>query len=163
MSGRRHSPEARSRTLSDYSVGGDSRTCTFSSDSVGQSRKKKFVSPRCDCGSYAIIFQSCTKLNPDRFFLDCPNYNTSQVHCKYFYWLNALVEENIDIGSFSRNTIFKGNRLMELEKRVMELEMELNNKLRNDVRGIQDNKCLRFVIIGLISIVLLVLAIKGMF
>ncbi|MED6157154.1 hypothetical protein PIB30_020822 [Stylosanthes scabra] len=151
MSGRQHSSEARSRTLGDYSVGGDSRTCTFSSGSVGQPRKKKFASPRCDCGCYAIISQSCTKLNPDRFFLGCPKYNTSEAHCKYFKRLDELVEENIDIGSSSKNTIFKGNRLVELEKRVMELEMELNNKLRNDVRGIQDNKCLCFTVVGLIT------------
>ncbi|MED6157892.1 hypothetical protein PIB30_027692 [Stylosanthes scabra] len=118
MSGRQHSSEAKSRTLGDYSVGGDSRTCTFPA--------------------------------------------TSEAHYKYFKWLDELVEENIDIGSSSRNTIFKGNRLVKLEKRVMELEMELNNKLKNDVRGIQDNKCLRFTVVGLISI-LLVLAVKGMF
>ncbi|MED6146041.1 hypothetical protein PIB30_030834 [Stylosanthes scabra] len=160
MSRRSHSSETRSRTLGDYSVGGDSRTCNISNNSVGQPRKKKFASPRC--WSYAIIFQSCTKLNPERFFLGCPNYNTSQAHCKYFYWLDTLVEENIEEGSSSRNTIFMGNRLKELEKRIMELDMELKIKLKNDVRGIQDNKCFRFAIVGLISI-LLVLAIKGMF
>ncbi|MED6128085.1 hypothetical protein PIB30_094307 [Stylosanthes scabra] len=162
MSRRPHSSETRNRTLGDYSVGGDSRTCTVSTDSVGQPRKKKFASPRCYCGSYAIIFQSCTKLNPVRFFLGCPNYNTSQAHCKYFYWLDTLVEENIEEGSSGRNTIFMGNRLKELKKRVMELEMELKIKLKNDVRGIHDHKCLCFAIVGLISI-LLVLAIKGMF
>ncbi|MED6149405.1 hypothetical protein PIB30_062109 [Stylosanthes scabra] len=139
MSRRPHSSETRSRTLGDYSIGGDSRTCTVSTDSVGQPRKKKFASPRCYCGSY-----------------------TSQAHCKYFYWLDTLVEENIEEESSGRNTIFMGNRLKELEKKVMELEMELKIKLKNDVRGIQDNKCLRFAIVGLISI-LLVLAIKGMF
>ncbi|MED6121331.1 hypothetical protein PIB30_029214 [Stylosanthes scabra] len=162
MSRRPHSSETRSHTLEDYSVGGDSRTCTVSTDSVGQSRKKKFASPRCYCRSYAIIFQSCTKLNLYRLFLGCPNYNKSQAHCKYFYWLDTLVEENIEKGSSGKNTIFMRNRLKELEKRVMELEMELKIKLKNDVRGIQDNKCLRFAIVGLISI-LLMLAIKGMF
>ncbi|MED6211318.1 hypothetical protein PIB30_072561 [Stylosanthes scabra] len=162
MSRRPHSLETKSRILGDYSIGGDSRACTVSTDSVEQPRMKKFASPRCYCGSYAIIFQSCTKLNPDRFFLGCPNYNTSQAHCKYFYWLDTLVEENIEEGSSGRNTIFMKNRLKELEKRVMELEIELKIKLKNEVRRIQDNKCLRFAIVGLI-IILLVLAIKGMF
>ncbi|MED6137952.1 hypothetical protein PIB30_069820, partial [Stylosanthes scabra] len=69
MERRGQSSESKSRTLRDFSVAGDSRTCTLSGNSVGQPRKKKFSSPKCFCGSYAIIFQSCTKLNPDRFFL----------------------------------------------------------------------------------------------
>ncbi|MED6126937.1 hypothetical protein PIB30_083268 [Stylosanthes scabra] len=82
MERRDQSSESKSRTLGDFSVGGDSRTCTLSGNSVGQPRKKKFSSPRCFCGSYAIIFQSCTKLNPDRFFLDCPNYNEWHFYVK---------------------------------------------------------------------------------
>ncbi|MED6113319.1 hypothetical protein PIB30_069666 [Stylosanthes scabra] len=72
MDHRGHTSETRSRTLGEYSVGGNNRTCTVSNNSMGQPRKKKFSSPRCHCRSYAIIFQSCTKLNPDRFFLDKP-------------------------------------------------------------------------------------------
>ncbi|MED6135682.1 hypothetical protein PIB30_048961 [Stylosanthes scabra] len=122
MNRRGQTSETRSRTLGEYTVGGDSRMCSASSDSVGQPRKKKFSSPRCDCGSYAIIFQSCTKLNLDRFFLGCPNYNTSRLYCKYFYWLDRMVEENIEETGSGRNAIFMSRRLRELEQRVMELE-----------------------------------------
>ncbi|MED6223571.1 hypothetical protein PIB30_075259 [Stylosanthes scabra] len=130
-----HTSETRSRSLEEYSVGRDSRTCTVSSDSVGQPRKKKFSSPRCHYGSYAIIFQSCTKLNPDRFFLGFPNYNTSQQHCKYFYWLDMLVKENIEEAGSDRNDIFMARRLKELEQRVMEMDMELKFRGKNDARG----------------------------
>ncbi|MED6140480.1 hypothetical protein PIB30_093644 [Stylosanthes scabra] len=114
MSRRGQSSETRSRTLGDYIVGRDSRTCTISSDSVGQPKKKKFASPKCHCRSYAIIFQSCTKLNPDRFFLG--------------------------------NDIFMARRLKEFEQKVMELDVELKIKVKNDIRGVQDNKCLCFAI-----------------
>ncbi|MED6146601.1 hypothetical protein PIB30_035985 [Stylosanthes scabra] len=132
-------------------------------DSIGQPRTKKFVSPKCYCGSNGIIFQSCTKLNPDRFFLGCPYFNIriSQPHCKYFYWLDMLVEEKTEEGGTCKNNIFMVRRLRELEQRVLDLNMELNHKIQNDVRGIQDNKYLRIAIIGLISI-LLVLALRGM-
>ncbi|MED6116015.1 hypothetical protein PIB30_096128 [Stylosanthes scabra] len=162
MNRRGQSSETRSRTIGEFSVGGDSRTCTLSSDSVGQLRKKKFSSPKCHCGCYAIIFQSCTKLNPNRFFLDCPNYNTTQPHCKYFYWLDALVEENIEDVGCGRNGIFMARKLKELEQRIMEMDLELNLRVKNDVREVHDNKCLRAVIVGLFSI-LLVLAMKGLF
>ncbi|MED6204983.1 hypothetical protein PIB30_013749 [Stylosanthes scabra] len=150
--------QIRSCTLGEYTVGGDSRTCTASSDSVGQPRKKKFSSPRCDCGSYAIIFQSCTKINPDRFFLGCPNYNTSRSHCNYFHWLDMMVEENIEETSSGRNAIFMARRLRELEQRVIELEFGG----KDGARGYQGNKCICLTMMELISI-LFVLAIKGMF
>ncbi|MED6191881.1 hypothetical protein PIB30_004960 [Stylosanthes scabra] len=162
MSRRGQTSATRSRTLGEYNIGGDSRTCTLSADSVGQPRKMKFSSLRCDCGCYAIIFQSCTKLNPDRFFLGCPNYNTTQPHCNYFYWLDLLVEENIEEVGGGRNGIFMSRKLKALEHRVMELEMELNLRMKNDARVVNDNKSLRFVIVGSISI-LLVLAMKGLF
>ncbi|MED6223981.1 hypothetical protein PIB30_079423 [Stylosanthes scabra] len=161
MSRRGQSSDTRTRTLGDYSIGRDSRTCTVSSDSVGQPRKKKFVSPKCYCGSHAIIFQSCTKLNPDRFFLGCPHFNTSQPHCKFFYWLDMLVEENTEEAGTCRNNIFMVRRLRELEQRALELNMELNIQMRNDVKSVQDNKCLRMTMVGLI-IILLVIALRGM-
>ncbi|MED6184690.1 hypothetical protein PIB30_049887 [Stylosanthes scabra] len=118
MSCRGQSSDTRSRALGEYNVGGDSRTYTISSDNVGQPRKKKFSSPKCYYGSNAILFQSYTKLNPDR--------------------------------------------LNELELKVEKLDMELNFRVQSDPRGVQDNKCLCVVIIVLSSI-LFVLAIKGMF
>ncbi|MED6168662.1 hypothetical protein PIB30_013646 [Stylosanthes scabra] len=155
--------ETRSRTLGEFTVGGDSKTCSASSNSVGQPRKKKFSSPRCHCGSYAIIFQSCTKLNPDRFFLGCPNYNvmhmqTGRPQCRYFYWLDEMLEENIEEKGPGRNAIFMSRRLRELEQRVMELEFGGED----GARGYQGNKCVCLAMMGLISI-LFVLAMKGIF
>ncbi|MED6216572.1 hypothetical protein PIB30_008866 [Stylosanthes scabra] len=103
MSRRCQSSETRSRTLGDYIVGRDSRTCTVSSDSVGQLRKKKFSSPKCYCGSNAILFQSSTKLNPNRYFLWCPHYN-----------LDMLVEENTEEGGIGKNSIIMARRLKEI-------------------------------------------------
>ncbi|MED6145456.1 hypothetical protein PIB30_025435 [Stylosanthes scabra] len=164
MSRRGQNSDTRSRTLGDYSVGGDSRTCTVSKDGVGQPRKKKFSSPTCDCRSHAIIYQSCTKLNPDRFFLGCPHFNTSRPHCSYFCWLDVMVEENIKEGGSFMNSVFKFRRLRELEERVLELNMELNMQMRNAAKrsqDTQDNKCLKMAMAGLIFIVL-VLAFRVM-
>ncbi|MED6191510.1 hypothetical protein PIB30_000607 [Stylosanthes scabra] len=149
MSRRGETSVTRSRTIGEYSIG-------------GQPRKTKFSSPRCDCGLYAIIYQSCTKLNSDRFFLGCPNYNSTQPHCGYFKWLDLLVEENTEVVGGGRNGIFMSRKLKALEHRVMELEMELNMRMKNDGMGVNENMSLRFVIVGLISI-LLVLALKGLF
>ncbi|MED6189097.1 hypothetical protein PIB30_092427 [Stylosanthes scabra] len=162
MSCKGQSSDTRSRTLGEYSVSRDSRRCTLSSDSIGHPRKKKFSSPKYFCGSYAIIFQSFTKLNPDRFFIGCLHYNTPPPHRKYFYWLDMLVEENIEVGGSGRNNIFMVTKLKELEQKVVELDMELNLRMQNDPRTVQNNKCLCVVIGGLITI-LFVLEIKGMF
>ncbi|MED6220850.1 hypothetical protein PIB30_048812, partial [Stylosanthes scabra] len=54
---------------------------------------------------------------------------TSQQHCKYFYWLDMLVEENTKGWGIGKNTIFMVRRLKELEQRVEELDMELNLKM----------------------------------
>ncbi|MED6216335.1 hypothetical protein PIB30_006979 [Stylosanthes scabra] len=72
-------------------------------------------------------------------------------------WLRKIIEGDCD-----RNDIFMARRLKELELSVLELNMELNFRVKNDIRGVQDNKCLRVVIVGLISI-LLVLGIKCLF
>ncbi|MED6171261.1 hypothetical protein PIB30_039159 [Stylosanthes scabra] len=55
------------------SHGGESWGATIGSDgsSVGgtlKKMKKKFVAPICSCGDYAILFQSTTSTNPNRFF-----------------------------------------------------------------------------------------------
>ncbi|MED6126595.1 hypothetical protein PIB30_079945 [Stylosanthes scabra] len=119
MSRRGQSSDTRTRTLGDYSIGGDSRTCTVSSDS------------------------------------------TSQPHYKFFYWLDMLVEENTEEAGTCRNNIFMVRRLRELEQRVLELNIELNIQMRNDVKSVEDNKCLRMAMVGFV-IILLVIALRGM-
>ncbi|MED6162826.1 hypothetical protein PIB30_074155 [Stylosanthes scabra] len=60
---------------------------------------------------------------------------TTQPHYKYFYWLDALVEENIEDAGCDRNDIFMARKLKELQQRVMKMDLELNLRVKNDVRG----------------------------
>ncbi|XLR59295.1 hypothetical protein S83_009967 [Arachis hypogaea] len=159
MSHEDHSSKTRSRNLYGYNAGEENKCCTFSSGRVRQPKKKKFMSLKCHCGSYAILFQSCTELNPDRFFLGCPNYNAPIPHCKYFKWLDVLVHENIDDDITSKNAILMERRLKEVEHRMKELEMELNLKNQNKI-GSQGGRyyfrCFRLIILGIISIIIAV-------
>ncbi|XLR63114.1 hypothetical protein S83_013786, partial [Arachis hypogaea] len=58
-------------------------------------------------------------------------------YCKYFKWLDVLVQENIDGDIIFKNAILMERRLKEVEHRMKELEMELNLKNQNEI-GSQD-------------------------
>ncbi|KAL4315317.1 hypothetical protein AHAS_Ahas15G0173000 [Arachis hypogaea] len=60
------------------------------STSLG-SRKKKWVIPECNCGTYVVLFISRMELNPTRLFFGCPYFKISAPHCKYFAWLDEYV------------------------------------------------------------------------
>ncbi|RYR73800.1 hypothetical protein Ahy_A02g008301 [Arachis hypogaea] len=53
--------------------------------------KKKFVPSVCNCGSYAILFESGTSKNPRRLFFGCFYFKNNTGHCKYFAWLDEYV------------------------------------------------------------------------
>ncbi|MED6194434.1 hypothetical protein PIB30_028594 [Stylosanthes scabra] len=42
-------------------------------------RKKKFVASRCNCGTYAILFESSTMDNPNRLFFGCAAFKAELV------------------------------------------------------------------------------------
>ncbi|KAL4373253.1 hypothetical protein AHAS_Ahas05G0063300 [Arachis hypogaea] len=60
-------------------------------------RKKRWVSPKCCCGSYAVLFMSGTKSNPDRLFLRCPKFKTAEGCCLFFVWLDDYVSSFNDM------------------------------------------------------------------
>ncbi|MED6133993.1 hypothetical protein PIB30_033299 [Stylosanthes scabra] len=147
MSRRGQSSETRSRTIGEYSVGGDNRTYTLSSDSMGQPRKKKFSSRN------VIVVAMPSSSNHAQSLIRIDSSWTIQPHSKYFYWLDVLVEKNIEEVGCGKNGIFMARKMKELEQRVMELNLmelnlELNLRVKNDVRGVHDNKCLHAVIVG---------------
>ncbi|KAL4315080.1 hypothetical protein AHAS_Ahas15G0149300 [Arachis hypogaea] len=45
-----------------------------SSESIRVRMKKRWFSPKCYCGSHAILFMSRTENNPDRLFFRCPYF-----------------------------------------------------------------------------------------
>ncbi|MED6144227.1 hypothetical protein PIB30_013834 [Stylosanthes scabra] len=63
-----------------------------SDDGTTYRRKKKFSAPNCDCGAYAILFQSSTSANPNRLFFGCSKFKTTTPHCEYFAWLDEYVD-----------------------------------------------------------------------
>ncbi|MED6223085.1 hypothetical protein PIB30_070555 [Stylosanthes scabra] len=57
----------------------------------GSLRKRKFCAPRCNCGAYAILFESLTPSNPNRLFFGCQHFKTKGPYYKYFAWLDEFV------------------------------------------------------------------------
>ncbi|QHO00795.1 uncharacterized protein DS421_13g409440 [Arachis hypogaea] len=86
--------------------------------SVGVRKKKRFVTPKCNCGIH-----------------------TAESHCKYFLWLDAYVslfeEEQInDYSLYGRNpkqnhllvaTVSMEEKVTKLEDRVSGLELQIKN------------------------------------
>ncbi|QHO28288.1 uncharacterized protein DS421_7g215370 [Arachis hypogaea] len=109
--------------------------------SVAVPKKKKFIDPRCRCGTHAILFLSSTELNPNRLFFGCPHFKNTKPHCKFFAWLDDYVasfEEfprnspNIEGWTQDQSQIpdaagVDAGKLRELDARVRGLELEAKN------------------------------------
>ncbi|RYR20993.1 hypothetical protein Ahy_B03g066227 [Arachis hypogaea] len=109
--------------------------------SVGVRKKKRFVTPKCNCGIHVILFMSSTQSNPNRLSFGCPYFKTAESHCKYFLWLDAYVslfeEEQInDYSLYGRNpkqnhllvaTVSMEEKVTKLEDRVSGLELQIKN------------------------------------
>ncbi|RYR49646.1 hypothetical protein Ahy_A07g036176 [Arachis hypogaea] len=77
---------------SNLQDGGDSWSYSMNSNqSIVGRRKKRWVSPKCYCGSDAILLISRTKNNPNRLFLHCPKFKTAEAYCSFFVWLDDYV------------------------------------------------------------------------
>ncbi|XLR32481.1 hypothetical protein S83_060381 [Arachis hypogaea] len=106
-------------------------------DTIEMERKKKFEHPHCNCGRYAILFESGTRLNPSRLFCCC-YFKIPQQHCKYFKWLDEMIAENIDfklegVDTREQKTDVQ-SKLSEIEKRLMKLELLLQNGVQIKTR-----------------------------
>ncbi|MED6145063.1 hypothetical protein PIB30_021568 [Stylosanthes scabra] len=134
--GRESTPISR-----DRAVGGEIWSTT-SSHRGASSKKKRFVAPNCHCGTNAILFESCTEMNPNMLFFGCPHFNKrKESHCRYFYWL----DEYVAIGHSDDSTKVPEveDPLESIEKKMISLEKmiaDLNNRMRcnalNDWKGI---------------------------
>ncbi|MED6201055.1 hypothetical protein PIB30_091283 [Stylosanthes scabra] len=121
-------------------VNGEGGSATLgSSESAHALRKKsKFLAPKCNCGTYAILFMSSTLENPNRLFYGCPYFKTPAPHCKYFAWLDDYVascDEEVTKHAIhgrgkqidtQQQTDFE-RIVKELEDRVIGLEMQLRD------------------------------------
>ncbi|QHO05651.1 uncharacterized protein DS421_14g447990 [Arachis hypogaea] len=108
---------------------------------VAPNKKKKFIAPRCRCGTHAILFLSSTELNPNRLFFGCPHFKSTKLHCKFFTWLDDYVasfeefpRNSPDIEGWTRDQSqipdtagVDAGKLRELDARVSGLELEAKN------------------------------------
>ncbi|RYR73191.1 hypothetical protein Ahy_A02g007531 [Arachis hypogaea] len=50
----------------------------------------------CACGSRPVLHWSGTDSNPERLFLDCPNYNTvGKKWCGLFLWVDKVLKDDV--------------------------------------------------------------------
>ncbi|MED6105955.1 hypothetical protein PIB30_000077 [Stylosanthes scabra] len=101
-------------SIGDQSWNGTAGSGRSSNGGAGSKRKKKFHAPICNCGMYAILFQSSTNSNPNKLFFGCSNFKKSTPHCRYFAWLDDFVS------SFCVNEDAKTCQVMEPVKRLEE-------------------------------------------
>ncbi|MED6153032.1 hypothetical protein PIB30_097632 [Stylosanthes scabra] len=78
----------------DRAVGGESWSTT-SSHRGASTKKKRFVAPMCHYGTYAILFESSTQMNPNRLFFGCSHFKGKGSHCKYFAWLDEYLASGL--------------------------------------------------------------------
>ncbi|MED6218542.1 hypothetical protein PIB30_027468 [Stylosanthes scabra] len=123
-------------------MNGDGWSGTLGSFGSGNALKKKikFIAPKCNCGTFAILFMSSTLGNPNRLFYGCPYSKTFAPHFKYFAWLDEYVagcDQEVS------KPVFQGGgkqiegkqsgsaqfdlKVRQLEDRVVGLEMQLRN------------------------------------
>ncbi|MED6107506.1 hypothetical protein PIB30_014802 [Stylosanthes scabra] len=131
-------------------VNGDGWSGSMGSSGSGSVLKKrsKFVTPECNCGTFAILFMSSTLENPNRLFYGCPYLKTPAPYCKFFKWLDEYCSEQE-----LRNKLFQGGgkqfddlqsgspqfdlKFRDLEDRVVGLELQLrDNKHASNGSGI---------------------------
>ncbi|QHO54364.1 uncharacterized protein DS421_2g56110 [Arachis hypogaea] len=70
-------------------------------------KKKKFTAPTCNCGTYAILFESFTKDTPKQAFCRCFYFKTKAPHYNLLAWLDKYVtyfdgKDFIDVSSSNK-------------------------------------------------------------
>ncbi|RYR29404.1 hypothetical protein Ahy_B01g053773 [Arachis hypogaea] len=94
--------------------------------------KKKFVSPVCNCGSYAILFESGTSKNPKRHFFGCCYFKKNRGHCKYFAWLDEYV------ASFCIDEVLQdavSDPTKKMEERIAEIEKKMDEVKTDEINS----------------------------
>ncbi|KAL4345361.1 hypothetical protein AHAS_Ahas11G0270700 [Arachis hypogaea] len=123
-----------------------------SNESIVGRRKKRWVSPKCYCGSDAVLFMSGTKSNPNRLFLRYPKFKTAEGCCSFFVWLDDYVSSFNEHFSktTSKGVLQKNQQRFEglsdaVDDKVEELEMrliELENQLGKSRKKMGESRCL---------------------
>ncbi|KAL4343317.1 hypothetical protein AHAS_Ahas11G0066300 [Arachis hypogaea] len=112
---------------------------------MGSRKKKKWVAPKCNCGTHAILFMSGTELNPARLFFGCLYFKISAVHCKFFAWFDEYVSsfnedtiKSLDFGGLKQNQVqLKGtfhvvhDKVKEFGKRLTGLKVQFEKSKEN--------------------------------
>ncbi|KAL4394209.1 hypothetical protein AHAS_Ahas02G0129100 [Arachis hypogaea] len=103
-----------------------------SNESIVGRRKKIWVSPKCYCGSDAVLFMFGTKSNPNRLSLRCPKFKTAEGCCSFFVWLDDYVSSFNEhfLKTTSKGVLQKNQQRFEglsdtVDDKVEELEMRL--------------------------------------
>ncbi|RYR53679.1 hypothetical protein Ahy_A06g028888 isoform B [Arachis hypogaea] len=152
----------------DVSNDEDRSISVSSVGSAGARKKKRFVTQKCNCGIYAILFMLSTQSNPNRLFFGCPYFKicskhlfiailvlpfftvqTAESHCKYFLWLDKYVslfeEEQINDHNL-RDWNPKQNHLLDaaisMEEKVTKLEDRVFG-LELQMKNSRHVKCIR--------------------
>ncbi|XP_057727780.1 uncharacterized protein LOC130947374 [Arachis stenosperma] len=121
--------ESSSRTVEESSEGGKNLCwspilgSTGSMGEMANQGQKRFVAPRCHCGTYAILFQSSTAGNPNRLFFGCSYFKTASPHCKYFAWLDEYIVSCSYKADGKENGVVE--RLKTMEERLEALELKI--------------------------------------
>ncbi|XLR31903.1 hypothetical protein S83_059803 [Arachis hypogaea] len=121
--------DSSSRTVEESSEAGKNLCWSPTLGSIGSIRektnqgKKRFVAPRCHCGTYAILFQSSTAENSNRLFFCCSMFKTTTPHCKYFAWLDEYVESYSHKADVNQNGMVESLKTMEERLEALEVMM----------------------------------------
>ncbi|KAL4394651.1 hypothetical protein AHAS_Ahas02G0173300 [Arachis hypogaea] len=121
---------------------GDSWSYSMNSnESIVGRRKKRWVSPKCCCGSDAVLFMSGTKSNPNRLFLRCPKFKLDD----YVSSLNEHFSKTTSKGVLQKNQQRFEGLSDAVDDKVEDLEMRLiglENQLGKSREKMGESRCL---------------------
>ncbi|RYR53678.1 hypothetical protein Ahy_A06g028888 isoform C [Arachis hypogaea] len=104
----------------DVSNDEDRSISVSSVGSAGARKKKRFVTQKCNCGIYAILFMLSTQSNPNRLFFGCP-YFKEQINDHNLRDWNPKQNHLLDAA------ISMEEKVTKLEDRVFGLELQMKN------------------------------------
>ncbi|MED6201663.1 hypothetical protein PIB30_097206 [Stylosanthes scabra] len=117
----------------DRANGGESWSTTNSHEGAAM-KKKRFVAPICHCGTYAILFESSTQVNPIRLFFGCSYFKGKGFHCKYFAWLDEYVASCHSNDGSRALEVEDPMKIIEERMTLIEMKMgDLNKRKKNIV------------------------------
>ncbi|MED6150529.1 hypothetical protein PIB30_073211 [Stylosanthes scabra] len=132
--------EKDSTSRSRDRVHGGESWSTGNSHGGAAMKKKRFVAPLCHCGTYAILFESSTQVNPNRLFFGCSHFKGKKSHCKYFAWLDEYVAP-FHSNDGTRSIVEMQDPMKMIEEKMVSMEKMMGD-LNKGKRDIVVNKCM---------------------